>query len=295
MSDSQSKDKSSGTITNIDRKLNVLLTAFAVVIVMLLFTSLQNGRVTCRNFVANIYLYVVLAIILVGIFTLIREKYITPSEERGKLYNLENLPMRYFQGLWVMFVALIAFIVYLFAGGYQMKNHLLNHTMWLLLIFGISMGFYPLFKTATAYNYITIAATYVVIIFMVMSGIVYANYEWVLKMGDRANWIYSWLGITLLLALLTIIISTLFLMIFSRMGLVSMEQFTGIYRVILYFAIVVFSAYISYDTIYVIKRTKTCNESNKFRYPNYPMESFMIFIDLWNIFINLLNLRTFEQ
>ena len=295
MSDSQSKDKSNETITNIDRKLNVLVTAFAVIVMILLFTSLQNGRVTCRNFVANIYLYVVLAILLVGIFTLFREKYITPPEERGKLYDLENLPGKYFQGLWVMLVALIAFLVYLFAGGYQMKNHLLNHAMWLLLIFGISMGFYPLFKTGKAYNYITIAATYVVIIFMVMSGIVYANYDWVLKMGDRANWIYSWLGITLLLALLTIIISSIFLMIFSSMGLVNMAQFTGIYRAILYFAIFIFSAYISYDTIYVIKRTRTCNVNNKINYPNYPIESFMIFIDLWNIFVDLLNLQTFQQ
>ncbi len=84
-------------------------------------------------------------------------------------------------------------------------------------------------------------------------------------------------------------------MIFSATGLINTSQFIGIYRYILYLSIFIFSAYISYDTIYVIKRTKTCNANNNGRYPNYPIESFMIFLDLWNIFVDLLNLEIFQQ
>lgn len=280
---------------NLDRKFNLLVGTFAVVLLVLYFTSLKNGRVTCRNFLTNIYLYVVLAILLVGIFTLFREKYITPPEEKGKLYTLESMPQRYYMGIIPAFMVVILLFVYIFAGGYQQMNHYLNHGVWVAVLLGISLGFYPLFKLKTAYGYMSEAAIYVVVIFMVMSGVVFANYNRVMAMSNRDNLIYNTFGLALMVTLITIIISVLLLAIFASFGLVTMEQMNAIYRPILYLGIFLFSLYISYDTIYILKRTKSCNERNSNRYPNYPMESFMIFIDLWNIFVNLLNLETFSQ
>lgn len=290
-------DKSSSKmmIENVDRKLNLMVGTFAVVVLILFFTSLDKGRVTCRNFVANIYLYVVLAILLIGIFTLLREKYITPEEERGKLYTMADMPSRYFYGIIPAFMVVVILFIYIFVGGYQQMNHYLNHAVWLAVLLGISLGFYPMFKLKAAYNYITEAAIYVLVIFMVMSGVVYANYNWVMSMSNNSNRIYNTIGLALMITLITIIISVLLLGIFMQFGLVTLTQFTGVYRWILYLGIFLFSAYISYDTIYILKRTKSCNERNAYRYPNYPMESFMIFIDLWNIFINLLNLESFQQ
>ncbi len=132
------------------------------------------------------------------------------------------------------------------------------------------------------------AAIYVIMIFIVMSGLVYANYK---KMLNLNNNTFSWIGMGLMGGLLTIIFGSLLLIIFSMFGLIPVQNFLAIHKFILYFAIMLFSLYISYDSIYIIKRTKTCNEKNINLYPNYPMESFQIFIDLYNIFADLLQLQ----
>ncbi len=287
MSETKGKEEK---IENIDRKLNVLLGTFVIFICILIFTTLQNGHVSCRFFIPNIYMYVILAILLIGIFTLLREKYFTSPSEQYKLYDYRDLrSMNNFAS--GIFIGLMGIIVLFIYGLFQMstyKNHILNHVVWLFVIFSISALFYPLFKLKTSYNYIDNAVIYVLMIFIVMSGIVYTNYKSVLAMNNNT---FAWIGMGLLGGLLTIIFGSLLLIIFSMFGLIPVQNFLAIHKIILYVGIVLFSLYISYDSIYIIKRTKTCNESNVNKYPNYPMESFQIFIDLYNIFANLLQLQ----
>jgi FtsH-binding integral membrane protein len=293
----ENKKNNQPQITNIDRKLNLLLGTFAIVVCILIFTSLNQGSITCRNFIPNIYLYVILAILIVGIFTLLREKYFTPKDEQYKLYNYYDIPVqKYFAtGFTFGILAIISLFIYFIANLHTLKNHFLNHTFWIIILFGISSLFYPLFKLKTSYNYIDNAAIYVIMIFFVMSGIIYTNYNKILSMNNKNNQSYNWIGMGLLGALITIILANIFLIIFSSFGLIPSQSLFSFTKIILYFAIVIFSLYISYDTIYIIKRTKTCNTSNINNYPNYPMESFQIFIDLYNIFADLLHLQNLQS
>ncbi len=281
-------------IENVDRKLNVLLGTFAIFVCILIFTSFHEGSVTCRNFIPNIYMYVILAILLVGIFTLVREKYFTPQEEQYKLYDIgDSNTINHFQyGLLFGIIGIVTLIIYGFFEMSQYKNHFLNHFVWLIVLFGISSFFYPLFKLKIAYNYIDNAAIYVIMIFIVMSGIVYANYKSMISMNHKR---FSWIGMGLLGGLITIILANILLLIFSAFGLIPLQNFISFTKIILYVAIFLFSLYISYDTIYILKRTKNCNERNVNFYPNYPMESFQIFIDLYNIFASLLELEVLKS
>lgn len=281
-------------ILHIDRKLNLLLGTFAIVVCILIFTSLENGYVTCKYFIPNIYLYVVLSILLVGIFTLLREKYFTPKDEQNKLYNYyDSVIGKYFaHGFIFGILAIILLIIYGFFNIHRFKNHYINHLFWIFILFGISSLFYPLFKLKVSYNYIDNAAVYVIMIFFVMSGIIYANYNKMLYMNENK---FNWIGMGLLGALITIILANLLLIVFSTFGLIPVQSLFSFTKIILYFAIFIFSLYISYDTIYIIKRTKTCNTRNINNYPNYPMESFQIFIDLYNIFADLLHLQNLQS
>ncbi len=277
-------------IENVDRKLNLLLGTFVIFVCILIFTTLQNGEVSCRFFIPNIYMYLILSILLIGIFTLLREKYFTTPSEQYKLYDYRDLRSanNFFSGIFIGLFGLIALFIY---GWYNMstyKNHLLNHVVWLFVLFSISALFYPLFKLKTTYNYMDTAAIYVLMAFIVMSGVVYANYK---KMLNLNNNTFAWIGMGLMGGLLTIIFGSLLLIIFSIFGLIHVQNFLAIHKFILYFAIMLFSLYISYDSVYIIKRTKTCNEKNVNHYPNYPMESFQLFIDLYNIFADLLQLQ----
>jgi uncharacterized integral membrane protein len=85
------KEENVQKIENVDRKLNLLLGTFAIFVCILIFTTLQNGTVSCRFFIPNIYMYLILSILLIGIFTLLREKYFTPKDEQNKLYNYSYL------------------------------------------------------------------------------------------------------------------------------------------------------------------------------------------------------------
>ncbi len=284
------KEENVQKIENVDRKLNVLLGTFAIFVCILIFTTLQNGQVSCRFFIPNIYMYLILSILLIGIFTLVREKYFTAPSEQYKLYDFRDLKSanNFFSGIFIGLFGLIALFIYGWFNMSTYKNHILNHVVWLFVLFSISALFYPLFKLKVTYNYIDNAAIYVLMVFIVMSGIVYANYN---KMKNLNNNTFNWIGMGLMGGLLTIIFGSLLLIIFSMFGLIPMQNFLSIHKFILYAAIILFSLYISYDSIYIIKRTKTCNEKNVNYYPNYPMESFQIFIDLYNIFADLLELK----
>ncbi len=275
---------------NIDIKLNVMVVTFMVFVLILYFTTIDNNRVSCKYYIPNIYMYVILGVLLVGIFTLLREKYLTKPDERYKLYKLtdEENDGNFYMGIVLGIIALIILFSYGFFNMTLYKNHLLNHFVWIIILIGISTLFYPLFKLEIAHNYISTAALYVVIIFIVMSGLVYTNYKTFLNMNDSK---LSWIGMGLLGGLISIILGTLLLIILQMFGLLEPESFISIFKIILYISIFIFSLYISYDSIYIIKRNKSCNANNKYLYPNYPMESFQIFIDLYNIFADLIQLK----
>lgn len=273
----------------VDQKLWMSLGALAVALVILSFTAFRGGRPSCKYFIPSIYMYLIISILLVGIFTLVHEKGSSESE-RGKTYerddpaSFSNFTRGIFYGLGV----LVVMILYFAMDAPSWMNHWLNHGVWLFILYGLSFGFYALYKLRLVQEYLTNAILYVVVLFFVMSGIVYANAK---KFQKMSNSLFAVIGSGLLAALLTIIISSLILLFAGATSQISLASFVSFQKIILYIAIFIFALFLSFDTVYILKRTKTCDERSPKDYPNYPMESFMIFINLYNILTDILQLR----
>ncbi len=240
---------------------------FIFILTLLIFNfSFKNGSPTCNNFIVNTYLYIGLGVVLLGLFTYAFEFY--------------NLNLNFYTSI----LAFILTIILIIAIGYirTQKNYFLNHIMWLLLIIGFSMMIYPMVASPQYKPFINRTIMIVACIFFIMTLIVYIFP----KFFDTY---YGILGIGLFVALLSVIIVEVIYLIYK----VSTKQleYTNLNRFISYFVIVLFSVFISYDTQTLKRRAKTCKESNMFDYPNYPLESLDIILDLINLFVRILSLQ----
>ena len=145
---------------------------------------------------------------------------------------------------------------------------ILNHTTWIIFLASISITLYPIFKSKELHNIVQKALLTTLIIFLIMSGVVYlypSFFENTYKKAITA----------LLIALVAIIITELFLIITGIYD-------KGTYNMISYFVIGLFSLYISYDTSRIFEYAKKCIDS-----PNYPKVSTRLFLDVMNIFVRL--------
>ncbi len=240
---------------------------FIFILTLLIFNfSFKNGKPTCNNFIVNSYLYIGLGVVLLGLFNYAFE-----------FYNL-NL------NLYTAILAFILTIVLIFAITYfrTKQNYLLNHILWLLLIIGFSMMIYPMSSLPKYKPYINRTIMIVACIFFIMTLMVY-----IFPKFFETN--YGILGMGLFVALLSVIIVEVIYLIYKVAT--KQYEYTNLNRYITYFVIVLFSLFISFDTQTLKQRSKTCKESNIFNYPNYPLESLDIILDLINLFVRILSLQ----
>jgi FtsH-binding integral membrane protein len=62
------------------------------------------------------------------------------------------------------------------------------------------------------------------------------------------------------------------------------SNYKGWSKYITYFIIILFSLFVSYDTIAIFREAKNCKN-----YPNYPKSSVNFFLDILNLFVSLMN------
>lgn len=222
--------------------------------------SFKNGVPTCDNYVINNYLYLALSISILGL-----------SVNAVKWEFLIQYP------LLIFIISLILIVLLTIQRTFQtsISEVIFSHMYWLLFILSISIVMYTFLRSLPTYEYINSTIMIVSLIFVVMSSFVYMYPEFF----ERT---YNFMTLALLISLISIIIIELFSMFF-----VSRETLLTTYRYTSYALIVIFSLFISYDTTRMFEYAKKC-----INYPNYPKTSTSFFLDIVNLFMRILSLRS---
>lgn len=254
----------------------LILSAILVVYGMKTF-SFKNGVPTCDNFIINVYLYLALSIIVVGLSCYFYNYISNKPDERNKYTPHVEI----YRKMWpqILFSYLISFgiIIYIaFSEPFKNKNYKSIHLAWLLFLVLISTGVYPYFKSEETKDIVENALLITGSIFVIMSSIAYA----IPKFFENS---YNFMSTTLLVGLLVIIIVELFNLLFNRdpNSLLKTFRFTS------YIVIFLFTLFVSYDTHRMVMLKKMCTSL-----PNYPKFSLDFFLDILNLFKRIVFLRS---
>ena len=222
--------------------------------------SFKNGSPTCDNYVINNYLYLALSISILGL-----------SVNGVNWNSLVQSP------LLIFIISLVLVVLLTLQRTFQesMNEVYFSHLYWFLFIISISIVMYIFLRSLPTYKYINSTIMIVAVIFVVMSSFVYLNPSFFEKT-------YNFMTLALLIALISIIVIELSVMFFA-----SKETILSTYRYTSYVVILIFSLFISYDTTRMFEYAKKC-----INYPNYPKTSTSFFLDIVNLFMRILSLRS---
>ncbi len=232
-------------------------------------SAFENNKPTCNNFVINTYLYLALSLTLVGLFIHLYNYLLNNKNDVSKLLPIEQV----FNQISPYHIASILFsfgfiILISIENMYNTSGFIYHHVTWGSFIACISLLMYPYFKSKELYLHVNNAIIMAIMIFLIMSFVVYLKPEFFEKT-------YSTAIVGLLVALIAVIIVEL-----SMIFMGNYDYKT--YRMISYFVILLFSLFVSYDTTQMFTYAKNCIKS-----PNYPKASVGFFLDLINLFVRL--------
>ena len=237
--------------------------------------SFKNGHPTCDNYVFNVYLYLAMSICLVGLFAyMINELLWKNNNDKNNPMNIQEIISKLGGYYWLCIIfSFILVIMIAFRALYSKNGHILNHILWILFILSISVMIYPAFKDEKTYEHVDNALLSTSIIFILMSAIVYLYPSFFQKT-------YNFMIVGLMIGLFAIIIVEIISLFFISKS----ENYKSWRKYLTYFIILLFSLFVSYDTIGVFNQAKYC-----VNYPNYPKSSLNFFLDILNLFTSLLN------
>ena len=232
-------------------------------------SAFENNKPTCNNFVINTYLYLALSLTLVGIFIHLYNYLLNNKNDVSKLLPIEQV----FNQIAPYHIASILFsfvfiILISIENMYNTSGFTYHHATWGSFIACISLIMYPYFKSKELYLHVNNAIIMAIMIFLIMSFVVYLKPEFFEKT-------YSTAIVGLLVALIAVIIVELTMIFLGNYDYKT-------YRMISYFVILLFSLFVSYDTTQMFTYAKNCIKS-----PNYPKASVGFFLDLINLFVRL--------
>lgn len=219
-----------------------------------------------NDYVVNTYMYILLALFFLIIIMMLMD------DINMKYGTFDNINTCTFLAVFVIS------IVILFAFSYiDRKNYLLRHILWLVYIICIAIIIFPIYDIAkqTSILWKTIAAVVLIVV-----GLTYMASKFPI---DYFN---SW-GPYLSIGLIGLIFFWLIDLIF-----VDNSNQHGIQKIYGVIAIVLFSGFILYDTKKIYQNADIAmidcqNINNQLRCADYPQESLALFLDITNMFINM--------
>jgi len=219
-----------------------------------------NNKLTCNNYILNTYLYVILSVLLMVVFvSLMEEKMI----QLVPLLNIRRIPFWLFLGLGIF--------VLISTMNTDPNNVLIKHLGWLGIVAFLSFAMLPVYliSKSTGIFYSTLFATFGML--SILTAIAFYNPNLISL---------SW-GNGLLILLIAAILIRLGLIFLANPG-----SETNNYHMILSHAIVIlFGFFILYDTKKLQINAKIC------KIPDYINESLGLFLDIINVFANLVRGR----
>jgi len=258
--------------------IHILLLSCVAVLNLIKNMSFKNGSPTCDNFILNVYLYLSFSIISVGISCYIYNHMFNDLSTRGEyLTSSEVYKNIGFHNIIIAYIVSLALVIYIaISPSFENNKFGVIHGAWMLFLFLISIGIYPLFKSIETKDVVEDSILTTGTIFVTMSAIAYS-------MPSFFGKTYNFMTTSMIVSLFVIIIVELVNILFNR----DPNSLLRTFRFTSYILIFLFTLFVSYDTHQIISLKKMCT-----RLPNYPKFSMNFFLDILNLFQRIVFLKS---
>ena len=276
-SNTKRNSNSNKQLNNIISSNNALLKLFCTLIIIVVICILignyafKNGSLTCDHYVLNTYLYIILAILLVFMVVLINDKY--------GIFNSFLLWMS--QGSMIRIIIIcIILLIFLLGLSYALlkvnpNNIVASNTIWTLLILILGISLIPTIWFGRLENVVGIAGIFTILITI---GVGLLGYYY----GDEIV-TFDW-DKYLNYALMALI-GIIFIGMFIIENPETMFNFIFIISILI---LIIFILLLLSNHKKLKENSEKCIDGKTV--PNYPVESFNIFIKMLNIFQELIRI-----
>ena len=231
-------------------KLNSQLMVLAILIVIVVFfvytRSFTDDVPSCDNYITNVYLYVLLALLITSFSVLFIAK--------------RKYPITSTKVLLAFAVAMLSlFTIFMI----NPNNVLFNHAVWITFIIAISVSIYKIWRVS---EYRGVLTNTLIITLLLTIGLISVSHT-------RPDWVQLSWGSILTVALLAGLFAWIIPMIFA-----DITKMTIYYKFLSAIFVFIFMMFILYDTKLLRINAMNCIV------PNYPKDSFGLFLDVINLF-----------
>ena len=276
-SNTNRNSSSNKQLNNIISSNNALLKLFCTLIIIVVICILignyafKNGSLTCDHYVLNTYLYIILAILLVFMVILINDKY--------GIFNSFILWMSQGSMIRIIIICIILLILLLGLSYALLKvnpnNIVASNTIWTLLILILGISLIPTIWFGRLENVVGIAgiSTILITIGVGLLGYYYGDkivtFDWD-KYLNYALWA---------------LIGIIFIGMFIIENPETMFNFIFIISILI---LIIFILLLLSNHKKLKENSEKCIDGKTV--PNYPVESFNIFIKMLNVFQELIRI-----
>jgi FtsH-binding integral membrane protein len=276
-SNTKRNSNSNKQLNNIISSNNALLKLFCTLIIIVVICILignyafKNGSLTCDHYVLNTYLYIILAILLVFMVVLINDKY--------GIFNSFLLWMSQGSMIRIIIICIILLILLLGLSYALLKvnpnNIAASNTIWTLLILILGISLIPTIWFGRLENVVGIAgiSTILITIGVGLLGYYYGDEIVTFDWDKYLNYA--------LMALIGIIFIGMFIIENPE----TMFNFIFIISILI---LIIFILLLLSNHKKLKENSEKCIDGKTV--PNYPVESFNIFIKMLNIFQELIRI-----
>jgi len=259
--------------------LHILLAASVILLYSINSLSFNDGKPTCENFIVNVYLYLSMLIVTVGLSCYMYNHLLNPPALRN-VYLPPNTLYEDLGGYMIgSFLASIALIFYLsYSAPFDNANYMTVHAAWVAFAVTTSLMVYPYFKSSVMKDVVENALLLTGTIFVVMTSIAFAIPKF---FGES----YNFMTTSLTVSLIAVVLLELYNLMFNRNQASLLRSF----RFTSYAVIFIITLFVSYDTYRMIKLEKECTSL-----PNYPKFSTSFFMDILNLFKRISFLKSMK-
>jgi hypothetical protein len=253
---------------------NTLLKLFCCMVIIVVICILignyafKNGNLTCDHYVLNTYLYIILAILLVFMVILLNDQFGIFNSVLNMLFQLN--PLIGFIVILVLIIGLTIAINYI-----DPTNILLSNLVWLLLILLIGLLIIPtiLFARLTQVTGLAGLLTIVIVIITGLLGYYFGNKIITFNWDKYLLWALGAL----------IVVS-----IFGPYFITTAEGMIQFYYGISIAGLIIFVLLLLSNHKRLKENADKCIDGKMV--PNYPLESYRIFIKIVNVFQDLVRI-----
>ena len=256
------------TNSNVLLKLFCSLTIVVLICILIGKYAFKNGILTCDHYVFNTYLYVILSILLIFIMVLI-------NDQTGIFNSFLTLMVNGNALIIIIFILAILYGLIYAIQKINPNNIFTSNIIWLLLIIILSIFVIPVIWFGRLTNVVGLAGVITVLITLIVGLIGYYYGDTIIT--------FDW-DKYLNIALFVLVIASFIGIFFIK----DVNNMTTYYYVLSIISLCIFILMLLSNHKKLKENAVKCIDGEVI--PNYPLESFGIFIKMLNIFEDLIRI-----